>query len=138
MKKIIRAGCILRSENKEKREVFSRFLKERRKELLIIFALALVLGFAVWRVFYDDTEKVSVGQTATQTETERKLSALLTEIDGVGDAEVMICETEDGVKSVVVVCSGAENLQVVMDIREAVAAALGTDEKSVKIYLKKD
>ncbi len=138
MKKIIRAGCILRSENKEKREAFSRFLKERRKELLIIFALALVLGFAVWRVFYDDTENVSVGQTATQTETERKLSALLTEIDGVGDAEVMICETEDGVKSVVVVCSGAGNLQVVMDIREAVAAALGTDEKSVKIYLKKD
>ena len=138
MKKIILVGCILRSENKEKREALSRFLKERRKELLIIFALAIVLGFAVWRVFYDDTEKVSVGQTGAQTETERKLSALLTEIDGVGDAEVMICETEDGVKSVVVVCSGAEKLQVVMDIREAVAAALGTDEKSVKIYLKKD
>ena len=128
----------MRSENKEKREAFSRFLRERRRELLIIFALALVLGFAVWKVFYDDTETASVGQIGTQTETERKLGALLTEIDGVGEAEVMICETEEGVKSVVVVCRGAENLQVVMDIREAVAAALGTDEKSVKIYLKKD
>jgi hypothetical protein len=47
-----------------------------------------------------------------------------------------VCETEDGVQSVVVVCEGANNLQVIMDIKEAVAAAVGAQEKNVKIYLK--
>lgn len=110
-------------------------LKARRKEILLLCLLALLLGFSVWKFFYDD--KASEPTAAMQSETEKKLSALLSEIDGVGEAEVMICETEEGVQSVVIVCSGANNLQVTMDVREAVSAALGTDEKSVKIYLKK-
>ncbi len=55
-----------------------------------------------------------------------------------GIVRVMICEDEDGVESVVVVCEGANDLRVNMDIREAVSAALGTDEKSVKIYQMKE
>ena len=92
--------------------------------------------FAVWKVFYDgDTKNVI---SVSGSETEQKISLLLKEIDGVGEANVMICETEEGVKSVVVVCEGARDLQVVMNVREAVAAALGTEEKAVKIYLKKE
>ena len=48
-----------------------------------------------------------------------------------------IYETEDGVQSVVVVCDGANDLRVVLNVREAVASALGTQEKNVKIYQKK-
>jgi len=115
------------------------FLKGKKKEIIILFAIALVLAFASWKVFFksDNTEKTA-NVSSVQTEAEQKLSGLLKQIDGVGEAEVMICETEEGVQSVVVVCSGARDLNVVMDIREAVAAALGTQEKSVKIYLKKE
>ena len=110
------------------------YLRGKWKDLLIIGVLAIVLLFAISRVFKEDkTENV-----ATQmTETEIKVSRLLQEIQGVGEAEVIVCETEDGEKSVVVVCEGAKDIRVVMDVREAVAAALGTDEKSVKIYQKK-
>lgn len=112
------------------------FLDGKIKEILLIAALAFTLVFAVWKVFYDgDTKNVL---SVTGSETEQKISLLLKEIDGVGEANVMICETEDGVKSVVVVCDGARDLQVVMNVREAVAAALGTEEKAVKIYLKKE
>ncbi len=115
------------------------FFKGKKKEILILFAIALVLAFASWKVFFNKEETKSVSNvSASQTETERKLGALLKQIDGVGDAEVMICETEEGVQSVVVVCTGARDLGVMMDVREAVAAALGTQEKSVKIYLKKE
>ena len=106
------------------------------KELLLIAALALTLVFAVWKVFYDGDTKNII--SVSGSETEQKISLLLKEIDGVGEANVMICETEEGVKSVVVVCEGARDLQVVMNVREAVAAALGTEEKAVKIYLKKE
>ena len=63
---------------------------------------------------------------------------MLQEIDGVGDASVIVYEKEDEIESVVVVCEGANNLRVVLNVREAVASALGTEEKAVKIYLKKE
>lgn len=109
----------------------------RIRDVLLLSALALLLIFAVWKIFYTDGSR-STAAVSGGTESERRLSALLSEIDGVGDVNVMIYEGEDGAKSVVVVCKGANNLRVNMDIREAVAAALGTDEKSVKIYLMKE
>lgn len=109
----------------------------RIRDILLLSALALLLVFAVWKIFYTgDTKSVS-GMTGG-SESEQRLCALLKEIDGVGEVNVMICESEDGVESVVVVCEGANDLRVNMNIREAVAAALGTDEKSVKIYLMKE
>ena len=107
------------------------------KDVLLLSVLALTLIFSAWKIFYndEDDERASV---LSESESERKVSRLLQEIDGVGDANVMICETEEGVQSVVVVCDGADNFYVVMRVREAVAAALGTEEKAVKIYLKKE
>ena len=124
-------------ENKAVSERKKR-LNGKIKDLLIIGGLALLIVFAAWKIFYQE-ERID-GQTSVSTlsESEEKVSRLLEEIDGVGEAEVMICETEEGVEGVVVVCEGAKNLQVVMDIREAVAAALGTKQNAVKIYLKKE
>lgn len=106
----------------------------RIKDVLIVGGLALALLIAVWKVFYtDDTPTINV----SSTQTEERVGRLLQSIDGVGDAEVAIYETEEGVQSVVVVCDGANDLKVVLSVREAVATALGTQEKNVKIYLKK-
>ena len=112
--------------------------KGKIRDVLLIGGLALAIVFASWRIF-DDTNTPS-GQTSnfTQSESEQKVSRILEEIEGVGEAEVMICESSNGVEGVVVVCEGANNLRVVMNVREAVAAALGTEEKAVKIYLKKE
>ena len=101
----------------------------------MFFAIGALLAVAVWQVFFTNSEKAV--EDVGASELEKELALLLNEIDGVGEANVMIYETEEGVQSVVVVCDGAKDLQVNMDIREAVAAALGTNEKSVKIYLKK-
>lgn len=113
-----------------------RFLQKiKLKETLIIFSIATALAILVWQVFYQQDEETVKVFNGNQTE--EQLALLLNEINGVGDVDVMIHETEEGVQSVVVVCEGAENLLVNMHVREAVAAALGADEKSVKIYLKK-
>lgn len=106
----------------------------RVKDVLIVGGLALALLIAVWKVFYTkDEQTVSVSTTPT----EERIGQLLRSIDGVGEAEVAIYETDEGVQSVVVVCDGANNLKVVLSVREAVASATGTQEKNVKIYLKK-
>ncbi len=110
------------------------YLRGKWKDLLLIGVLAVALLFAVSRVFQnDETKTVSL----QMNETEQKVCRLLQEIEGVGAAEVIVCEAEEGEKSVVIVCDGAKDIRVVMDVREAVAAALGTDEKLVKIYQKK-
>ena len=106
------------------------------KDLILIGGLAVALVFAAWKIFYTN-EQPSALTVEMGTDSEQRVSRLLEEIDGVGEADVMICETEEGVLSVVVVCEGATDLQVVLNVREAVAAALGTEEKAVKIYQKK-
>ena len=105
--------------------------KNKLKNIALFFAVGIILAFAVMQVFF--TEESTTVSNSGISELEKELSLLLNEIEGVGDASVMIYETEAGVQSVVVVCDGAKDLQVNMDIREAVAAALGTSEKSVKI-----
>ena len=113
------------------------FLKadSRLKDILIISLLACVLMFAVWQIFGEDGKEEAL-TVFSRTESEQKITQILSQIEGVGDVEVMIGETDEQVNGVVVVCEGANNFRVVMDIREAVCAALGTDEKDVKIYLK--
>lgn len=109
----------------------------RLKDIFLLSVLAFVLLFAAWKIFYTNEDE-EAASAVSGSDNEQKISRLLEEIDGVGDANVMICETEEGVQSVVVVCEGARDLQVVINVREAVAAALGTEEKAVKIYLKKE
>jgi len=110
------------------------FLRGKWKELLLIGVLAVVLLFAISRVFRGNETKTVSTQ---MTDLEIKVARLLQEIEGVGSAEVIVCETEEGAKNVVIVCDGAKNIRVVMNVREAVAAALNTEEKSIKIYQKK-
>ena len=108
--------------------------KTKIKNLALFFAVGALIAVLIFEVFSkEDTTTTKLGNTALEAE----LCLLLEEMDGVGKVNVMIYEGENGVEGVVVVCDGANNLQVNMNIREAVAAALGANEKDVKIYLKK-
>ncbi len=112
-------------------------LSGKAKDALLIAALAFVVLLAAWRLFSvgEDGATLDVG---VYTDTEKRIVQMLREMEGVGDVTVTVCETEEGVESVVVVCDGAKDFQVAISVREAVAAAVGTQEKNVKIYLKKE
>ena len=108
----------------------------KTKDLLLVFSLLFALIVSAWQIFQKEETKET--GAVILTETEVKVTRLLEEIEGVGEASVIVYEEGEGVKSVVVVCDGANNLRVVMNIRSAVAAALGMEEKAVKVYLKKE
>ena len=115
------------------------FLKRfnyKLKDVALLCGVGLALILVGWMVFHADDEGNEATMYATEAET--KVARLLQEIDGVGDANVIVYEHEGDIESVVVVCDGAKDLRVVMNVREAVASALGTEQKSVKIYLKKE
>lgn len=128
----------MNKENREKGEnSFKIKLKKLKlKEVVLFSILAMFLLFAAWKVFGDTNN--SAKQTVVLSETEKKLISILENIDGVGEANVMVSETEEGEKCAVIVCEGAENIRVLIAVREAAATALGTAQKNVKIYLKKD
>ncbi len=109
----------------------------RVKDILLIGILALVLFYTAWQIFQKGDSKQTTAELA-MSETEVKILRILQEIEGVGEASVVVCEGEEEVKSVVVVCEGAKDLRVVMNVREAVSTALAVEQKSVKIYLKKE
>ena len=115
----------------------SKLKSGKIKEVLLLALIAVVLIYSAWNIFHAETEEASASYDA-MSESEIKVMRILQAIDGVGDASVVVCEADTKVKSVVIVCEGAKNLRVVMDVREAVASALDTEENSVKIYLKKD
>lgn len=122
--------------NAENKQENGNLKKEKFKDVLLFVFLGLTLFVLAWLVFRDDAQKVE--DASVMSETESKVARILKEIDGVGEADVIVCETEDEIVSVVVVCEGANDLRVIMDVREAVSAALGTPEKSIKIFLKKE
>lgn len=117
-------------------QFFSKF-GNRTRDILILCALALILLVVGWKIFHSGEDSSASG-TDTYSQNEWKAMRILQEIDGVGEASVVVSETTEGVQSVVVMCEGARNIAVVMDIREAISAALNTPQKSVKIYLKKE
>ena len=125
------------SNTHEVMEIKSFFNHNKKiKEIFVIVLIALVLLFAISKVFYDTNEGTSE-TFYNGTETEKKVTQILSEIEGVGEVEVMIYETEEKVSGVVIVCDGAKNIRVVMDIQEAVSVALGTTKENIKIYLKR-
>ena len=114
---------------------FKKWISGKGKDILLLVGLAIVLSFVVWGVFFQGETAI---ESSLLTEKEKKLTALLSKIDGVGEVEVIICETEEGVQSVVVVCEGAKDILVNMHVREAVCTAVGTSGNAVKIYLKEE
>ena len=105
------------------------------KDSIILAVLGIFVVVLAWQVFHTEEEE---SMSVFATETEMKVVRLLQEIDGVGEANVIVYEKDGDIEGVVVVCEGANNLRVVMNVREAVAAALGTEEKIIKIYQKKE
>ncbi|MBQ8374631.1 MAG: hypothetical protein IJX98_03520 [Clostridia bacterium] len=108
--------------------------KIKWKEILLVGGLAVLLGIAAWQVFLNPTAE-EVAQV--RSDEESRLITILENIDGVGKADVMISAAETGERGVVIVCEGANDISVLIDVREAAATALGIEQKQVKIYLKK-
>ncbi len=117
-------------------EPLKTFREKRFREILLIGAAALLLLFFVWFVFLNEgSGNSTAGNTYEMTETERRLCAILSEIDGVGEIEAYVSEDGEGnAVSVVLVFEGADSLSVRLDVMRAAASVLGISQNNVLIY----
>ena len=87
------------------REKLKSFFSDKTVRAIALALLALLLLFAAWKVFFSgNTSSVS------HTEEELRLSAVLGQIEGVGDVDVMITTSDGTAVSAVVVCKGADSI----------------------------
>ena len=111
------------------------FLKQNKSALIV---LVLLIALIIIAVSLNGNKRSALTSTAGSTQnksvTEIKLEQILSEIKGVGQAEVMINESEEGIEGVIIVCSGANNLMTRSDILKAVTTALNVNGNNIAIY----
>ena len=113
------------------------FLKNNKNALIV---LVLLIALIVIAISLNGNKSLSVssigGSSNNQNKsvTEIKLEQILSGIEGVGQAEVMINESEDGIDGVIIVCSGANNLMTRNNILNAVTTALNVKGNNIAIY----
>ena len=109
------------------------WVKENKK-IIIVVALIVVILFALY--FMNKSTKKTAATVSTQAKslTEQKLISILSNMDGVGTADVMIHESNGEVAGVVIICQGADNIMTRNNILNAVSTALNIDKKIIAIY----
>lgn len=117
------------------KEGLKKLFQNKTFRIVLICVAALLLLFAVWKVFFGGGGKAkatSGGYTPTDLET--RLSQILSEIEGVGQTTVMIGE-ENGVPvSAIVVFKGEDGILTRMRVIEATANALSIPPTDVLVY----
>jgi hypothetical protein len=110
------------------------YIKSNRK-ILICIVLIFVLTIVVIFINKSQSSTVTTSSTTVEmTTTEKKLTDILSSIDGVGQTEVMIYESDDKISGVVIVCKGGNNIMTRSNILNAVSTALNIEKNIIAIY----
>lgn len=110
------------------------YVNENKKIIIVVLLIVLLIG-AVY--FINKRSKMTaqvVANNSQKSETEIKLTGILSNIEGVGSTDVMINESNGEILGVVIVCEGADNIMTRNNILNAVSTALNIDRNIIAIY----
>ena len=108
------------------------WVKENKK-IVIAVALLVIILCALYFINKSSKNTAEV-YTQAKSSTEQKLISILSNMDGVGAADVMVHESNGEVAGVIVICEGANNIITRNNILNAVSTALNIDKKIIAIY----
>ncbi len=104
------------------------------KKIIIVVILIIVLVGTIYFLGRGGNKEPTRPTVTEQSETEVKLTAILSSIEGVGATNVMINESKDEITGVIIVCEGADSIIVRNDILNAVSTALNVEKNIIVIY----
>lgn len=113
------------------------FLKTNKKTIIVV-ALLIVLIAVLFFMNSSEGDLQSASTASTKSQTEIKLTEILSSINGVGETQVMISENDGEICGVVIVCSGGDNIITRNDILNAVSTALCINKNLIAIYSMKN
>lgn len=111
-----------------------KWVKDNKKILIIAILLTVLICIVC---FMNMAKGVQTGGTAysqDKSATEIKLCGILSNMEGVGETDVMINESNGEITGVVIICRGADNIMTRSNILNAVSTALNIDKKIIAIY----
>ena len=119
-----------------------------RQQWVVLLLLGLLLAVAALPVSHEGREKETEAEEGTieKTELERKLEHFLSNVEGVGETEVVLMATEGGsfgseervkVTGAIISAEGGENPSTVQKIQDAVQALFQIEAHKIKIMKRK-
>ncbi len=122
--------------------MFDKFFREGKSKDAIIKLITIAVIAAVMLVAFDvltqdrDSRRQIIDDDGG---TEMTLSEILTDIDGVGEVDVMIRQGEDnGISGVIITAEGAGNPVIKENITRAVAAVYNIPASNVVVFEKRN
>ena len=109
------------------------YVKENKKIIIVVLLIVLLIG-AVFLLDKGEKSSSTLAEYTAKSQTEIKLRDILTNIEGVGNTDVMINENDGEILGVVIVCEGANNIMTRSNILNAVSTALNIDKSITAIY----
>ena len=106
---------------------FLTYIKKQDKRILVPIVLFIIVVLIL--IFFGDSEEDS--QPIENTES--KLETLCSQIDGVGECQVMVTYRNDEVFAVAVLCDGADNIEVKNNLKSLISSLYGIGAHRVEI-----
>ena len=104
--------------------------------LLAVGILLIVLSYA-WPE--EQTQNAKKNAVLVQDEVETRLARVLSQIAGAGQVEVLVMEDGcDGVRGVLIVADGADELTVRTELMRAAMTALDVPASSVEVFARNE
>ena len=110
---------------------FFKYVSDRKNAVLV--AVALALGLIL--IFIGGGE----GAETVDSDVERKIAALCSSIDGVGECEVLLYYSEDDtrdgerVESIIVICDGADSVEVRSRLVSMLSSFFGIGSNRIRV-----
>lgn len=114
-----------------KKENLKAFFQNKTVRILLVALAALLLLLAVWKVFFSAETKPAAYQPTAQ---EERLEQLLSQIEGVRNATVMISISNDETVGAVVVFEGADSILTRIRVIEVASNALNLSKERILVY----
>ncbi|MDE7440533.1 MAG: hypothetical protein K2N23_08515 [Clostridia bacterium] len=109
-------------------------MKKNKKIIIVVLLIAILIGTVYIIDKGKNARTSSTVANSAKSDTEIRLKNILSNIDGVGNTDVMVTENEGEIIGVVIVCEGADNLMTRSNILNAVSTVLNIDKKIIAIY----
>lgn len=111
-------------------------LKSIKNVRIIALVFIIALGLIIYSTVSATKEEDVKSTVQTQNEDEARLSSILSNINGAGEVESLITESDGKIVGVLVIAQGADNPLVRLRLVQAVSSALGVDEDIVCVLAK--
>ncbi len=111
--------------------LIENFIKGKNAKYLIIICFGIMLLIASSSFSKDG------GKNGSISATEKRLTNILNQIDGVFDVTVMISSSNNKADGVIIVARGAENPEIKSKICSAATAAIGVPPHKIEVFSKK-